>query len=89
MAVTRCREWLQQKLRSSGKPLPFSLASLEAKNKQSAETAIIRSVQESHFKQETSTVVLKSRKSCSCNEEFLEPFHDNEGLLCIRGRLKN
>ena len=40
MAVTRCREWLQQKLRSSGKPLPFSLASLEAKNKQSAETAI-------------------------------------------------
>ena len=87
MAVTRCREWLQQKLRSSGKPPPFSLASLKAKNKQSAETAIIRSVQESYFKQEI--VVLKSRKSSGCNEEFLEPFHDNEGLLCIRGRLKN
>ena len=89
--LLRCRDWRTAKTGSHCKEKPPSVVAdpLDPLELQTAERAIIKSVEHQYFKGELGS--LKSRKPVVKKNPiyFLELFPDEEEILRVGGRLKN
>ena len=89
--LLRCRDWRTAKTGSHCKEKPPSVVAdpLDPLELQTAERAIIKSVEHQYFKGELGS--LKSRKPVEKKNPiyFLELFPDEEEILRVGGRLKN
>lgn len=87
--LVRCKDWLRAKTNGKERPPSVIADPLDPLELQAVETAIVKSVQQRHFKGEVRD--LKSRKPVGKKGTIyvLEPFLDEEGLLRVGGRPKN
>ena len=84
--ILRCKKWLQDR-RSGLKHWPLAEFDLDVTELEDAETAIIRYLQGRYFEQELCTLETKRAVKMKSPIYCLEPFWDNEGLLCLGRRL--